>query len=164
MPWPASGVQPHPGTQARPLRLPLKRGDYIILDATQPYRMGIGEGTWASLSTGRRQSAQEMPAAALSPSNDSSDDASSRRKARVYPEDLRYSKEHEWVKFDGDRGRVGITDYAQEELGDVVNVELPPIGRTVRQFNPFGVVESVKAVQDLYAPVSGAVVAVNGQL
>ena len=82
----------------------------------------------------------------------------------MYPEDLRYSKEHEWVKFDGDRGRVGITDYAQEELGDVVNVELPPIGRTVRQFNPFGVVESVKAVQDLYAPVSGTVVAVNEKL
>ena len=82
----------------------------------------------------------------------------------MYPEDLRYSKEHEWVKVDGDRGRIGITDYAQEELGDVVNVELPPIGRTVRQFNPFGVVESVKAVQDLYAPVSGAVVAVNDQL
>ena len=82
----------------------------------------------------------------------------------MYPEDLRYSKEHEWVKFDGDRGRVGITDYAQEELGDVVNVELPPIGRTVRQFNPFGVVESVKAVQDLYAPVSGTVAAVNEKL
>ena len=82
----------------------------------------------------------------------------------MYPEDLRYSKEHEWVKVDGDRGRVGITDYAQEELGDVVNVELPPIGRTVRQFNPFGVVESVKAVQDLYAPVSGTVAAVNEKL
>ncbi|HLA80579.1 MAG TPA: glycine cleavage system protein GcvH [Thermoleophilia bacterium] len=82
----------------------------------------------------------------------------------MYPEDLRYSKEHEWVKVGGDRGRVGITDYAQEELGDVVNVELPPIGRTVRQFNPFGVVESVKAVQDLYAPVSGTVVAVNEKL
>lgn len=82
----------------------------------------------------------------------------------MYPEDLRYSKEHEWVKVGGDRGRVGITDYAQEELGDVVNVELPPIGRTVRQFNPFGVVESVKAVQDLYAPVSGTVAAVNEKL
>lgn len=82
----------------------------------------------------------------------------------MYPQDLKYSKEHEWVKVEGDRARVGITDYAQEELGDVVNVELPLVGRTVRQFNPFGVVESVKAVQDLYAPVSGAVTATNETL
>ncbi len=80
------------------------------------------------------------------------------------PDNLKYSKEHEWVKVDGDRGRIGITDYAQEELGDVVNVELPPAGRAVRQFNPFGVVESVKAVQDLYAPVSGNVVVINDKL
>jgi glycine cleavage system H protein len=95
---------------------------------------------------------------------DSSHDASVRREAGVYLEDLKYSKEHEWVKVDGDRCRVGITDFAQEELGDVVNVELPPVGRSVRQFNPFGVVESVKAVQDLYSPVSGTVTAANERL
>lgn len=82
----------------------------------------------------------------------------------MYPRDRKYSKEHEWVKVDGNRARVGISEYAQHELGDVVNVELPPVGRKLRQFGPFGVVESVKAVQDLYSPVSGAVVAVNEQL
>lgn len=82
----------------------------------------------------------------------------------MYPDDRSYSKEHEWIKTDGNRGKIGISDFAQEELGDVVNVELPPVGRKVRQFAPFGVVESVKAVQDLYAPVSGEVVAVNEQL
>lgn len=80
------------------------------------------------------------------------------------PKDLRYSKEHEWVKVDGAEATVGITDHAQEELGDVVYVELPQVGQQVEQFKPFGVVESVKAASDLYAPVSGEVVAVNGEL
>ena len=76
----------------------------------------------------------------------------------MYPADLKYSKEHEWVKVEGKQGRVGITDHAQKALGDVVFVELPKVGRAVKQMETFGVVESVKAVSDLYAPVSGAVV------
>jgi glycine cleavage system H protein len=82
----------------------------------------------------------------------------------VYPDDLKYTTEHEWLKATGNKARVGITDYAQDELGDVVNVELPPVGRVLRQFRPFGVVESVKAVQDLNSPVSGTVAAINENL
>ena len=82
----------------------------------------------------------------------------------MYPADLRYTKKHEWIRVDGDRGRVGITQYAQEQLGDVVFVELPAVGKRVRHMEPFGVVESVKAVSDLYAPVSGEVVEVNAAL
>ncbi len=80
------------------------------------------------------------------------------------PEDLRYTRDHEWARQEGGRVRVGITDYAQEQLGDVVFVELPKVGARVAQRQPFGVVESVKAVSDLYAPVSGDVVEVNGEL
>jgi glycine cleavage system H protein len=78
-----------------------------------------------------------------------------------YPADLRYTREHEWAKVDGKRARVGITHYAQDQLGDVVFVELPKVGARVRQMQPFGVVESVKAVSDLFAPLSGEVVEVN---
>lgn len=81
-----------------------------------------------------------------------------------YPEDLKYTKEHEWAKVEGGRARVGITDYAQRELGDVVFVELPKVGTRLRQMQPFGVVESVKAVSDLFAPLSGEVVEVNTAL
>jgi glycine cleavage system H protein len=77
------------------------------------------------------------------------------------PADLRYTREHEWAKVDGARARVGITQYAQDQLGDVVFVELPKVGTRVRQLQPFGVVESVKAVSDLFAPLSGEVVEVN---
>ena len=77
------------------------------------------------------------------------------------PADLRYTREHEWAKVDGKRARVGITHYAQDQLGDVVFVELPKVGARVRQMQPFGVVESVKAVSDLFAPLSGEVVEVN---
>ncbi|HKU81646.1 MAG TPA: glycine cleavage system protein GcvH [Candidatus Tumulicola sp.] len=80
------------------------------------------------------------------------------------PEDLLYSKEHEWVKIDGDTATVGITDYAQNSLGDIVYVELPKIGSRVEQFGNAGVVESVKAVSDLFTPISGEVVEVNGAL
>lgn len=80
------------------------------------------------------------------------------------PEGLKYTREHEWVKIEGDRGRVGITHYAQDQLGDVVFVELPKKGRELRQMEAFGVVESVKAVSDLYSPVSGEVVEVNTAL
>ncbi len=80
------------------------------------------------------------------------------------PEDLRYTRDHEWARQEGGRVRVGITDYAQEQLGDVVFVELPKVGARVAQRQPFGVVESVKAVSDLYAPVSGDVAEVNGEL
>ena len=73
------------------------------------------------------------------------------------PEGLLYSKEHEWVKIDGDRATVGITDYAQDSLGDIVYVELPKVGAQVAQFGPVGVVESVKAVSDLFTPVGGEV-------
>ncbi len=81
-----------------------------------------------------------------------------------YPAELKYTREHEWARVEGGRARVGITHYAQQELGDVVFVELPKVGTPVRQLEPFGVVESVKAVSDLFAPLSGAVVEVNGAL
>ena len=77
------------------------------------------------------------------------------------PHDLRYSKEHEWVRLDGDTATIGITHFAQEQLGDVVFVELPEKGATVRQFASLGVVESVKAASDIYAPVSGQIVERN---
>jgi glycine cleavage system H protein len=80
------------------------------------------------------------------------------------PKDLKYTREHEWAKQEGDRVRVGITAYAQEQLGDVVFVELPKVGAQVAATKNFGVVESVKAVSDLFAPVSGEVVEVNGEL
>jgi len=80
------------------------------------------------------------------------------------PKDLRYTKDHEWVRIEGDEATVGITAYAAEQLGDIVFVELPDVGRTLAQAAAFGVVESVKAVSDLFAPVSGEVVATNGEL
>ncbi|HEU4672780.1 MAG TPA: glycine cleavage system protein GcvH [Candidatus Limnocylindrales bacterium] len=82
----------------------------------------------------------------------------------MIPADLRYTKEHEWVRVDGDVATVGVTEFAAEQLGDVVFVELPQPGRQVDQFAAFGVVESVKAVSDLFAPVSGEVVAANERL
>jgi len=82
----------------------------------------------------------------------------------AYPSDLKYSKEHEWAKRENNKVRVGITDYAQKELGDVVYVELPQVGRQVKQGEAFAVVESVKAVSDVYAPVSGEVVETNKEL
>src|SRR5215510_4381491 len=78
-----------------------------------------------------------------------------------FPANLRYTKEHEWARQEGNRVVVGITDYAQKELGDVVFVELPEIGTSVAAMDTFGVVESVKAVSDLYAPVSGTIVEAN---
>jgi glycine cleavage system H protein len=80
------------------------------------------------------------------------------------PEDLRYSSDHEWVRVDGDRARVGITDYAQDALGDVVYVQLPQLGATATVGSSLGEIESTKSVSDLYAPVSGTVVAVNEAL
>ena len=77
------------------------------------------------------------------------------------PADLKYTREHEWARVDGSRARVGITHFAQDQLGDVVFVELPKVGTRVRQMETFGVVESVKAVSDLFAPLSGEVVEVN---
>ena len=82
----------------------------------------------------------------------------------AYPEDLSYSREHEWVRLDGTSATIGITSYAADELGDIVFVELPEVGSSLTQFGSFGVVESVKAVSDLYAPVSGEVVEVNEAL
>jgi glycine cleavage system H protein len=82
----------------------------------------------------------------------------------MYPDDLRYSKDHEWVRVDGSRATIGITSFAADELGDIVFVELPEVGAQVTQFASFGVVESVKAVSDLYAPVSGEVAEVNEAL
>jgi glycine cleavage system H protein len=81
-----------------------------------------------------------------------------------FPEGLKYSREHEWVRVEGNTVLVGVTDYAQSELGDVVFVELPEVGAEVEGNNPFGVVESVKAVSDLYAPVTGTVSEINAQL
>ena len=81
-----------------------------------------------------------------------------------YPENLKYSKEHEWVKADGKVAVIGITDYAQDSLGDVVYVEVPPVGKEFTAGQEFGVVESVKSVSSLYCPVSGKVVARNEAL
>src|SRR5262245_60926755 len=80
------------------------------------------------------------------------------------PAELRYTRDHEWARQEGDRIRVGITAYAQEQLGDVVFVELPKVGAKVTQRQSFGVVESVKAVSDLFAPISGEVVELNAEL
>ena len=81
-----------------------------------------------------------------------------------FPEDLRYTREHEWARMKGDRVVVGITDFAQDQLGDVVYVELPDVGDPVKKGESFGVVESTKAVSELFAPVSGKVVEVNDPL
>jgi glycine cleavage system H protein len=80
------------------------------------------------------------------------------------PKELRYSEEHEWVKVEGEKVRIGITDFAQSELGDIVFVELPEVGDEVKADEPFGSVESVKTVSELYAPISGKVVEVNEDL
>ena len=80
------------------------------------------------------------------------------------PADLKYTREHEWVRVEGDRGTVGITDYAQKQLGDVVYVELPEKGRALKGHDSFGSVESVKAVSELFSPVAGEVVEVNAAL
>jgi len=82
----------------------------------------------------------------------------------MVPSDLRYTKDHEWVRVEGKTATIGVTAFAANQLGDVVFVDLPVVGRAVDQFATFGVVESVKAVSDLYAPVSGQVVDVNGDL
>jgi glycine cleavage system H protein len=82
----------------------------------------------------------------------------------AYPADYKYTKEHEWVKVEGTKGTIGITDHAQESLGDIVFVELPKPGAAITAGQSFGTVESVKAVSDLYAPVSGSVTEVNGDL
>ena len=82
----------------------------------------------------------------------------------MVPADLRYTKDHEWVRVDGDEAVVGITQYAADQLGDIVFVELPDAGRSLAQHATFGVVESVKAVSDLFAPVAGEVTATNAEL
>ena len=81
-----------------------------------------------------------------------------------YPDGRRYTKDHEWIEVVGERGRVGITDFAQQQLGDVVYVELPEVGSKLKAGQSFGTIESVKAVSELYAPVSGEVVEVNSAL
>jgi glycine cleavage system H protein len=82
----------------------------------------------------------------------------------MYPSDRRYTKDHEWITVTGNLGRIGITDFAQKQLGDVVFVELPDVGRAVSQGQAAGTIESVKAVSELYSPASGKVVAVNADL
>ena len=82
----------------------------------------------------------------------------------MVPTDLRYTKDHEWVRVEGDTATIGVTDFAADQLGDVVFVDLPEVGPRLEQFATFGVVESVKAVSDLFAPVSGEVVEVNAAL
>lgn len=81
-----------------------------------------------------------------------------------FPEHLKYTKDHEWIQIDGDTGTMGITDYAQGELGDVVFVELPAVGKSMKAHETFGTIEAVKAVSDLYAPLSGTVVETNPEL
>jgi glycine cleavage system H protein len=82
----------------------------------------------------------------------------------MFPTDLKYTIEHEWVRTEGEEATVGITDFAQKQLGDVVFVELPDVGRTLTKNEVFGTIESVKAVSELFSPVSGTVVAVNDSL
>jgi len=82
----------------------------------------------------------------------------------MYPEEFQYTKDHEWIRVDGDTGTIGITDHAQEELGDIVYVELPTSGDHVTAAETFGTVESVKAVSEIYSPVTGEVTAVNKKL
>jgi glycine cleavage system H protein len=82
----------------------------------------------------------------------------------AYPDSFKYTKDHEWVVLTGDTGKVGITDYAQQQLGDVVYVELPEVGAKVKQGQSFGTIESVKAVSELYSPVTGEIVEVNSAL
>lgn len=82
----------------------------------------------------------------------------------AYPAGYKYTKDHEWIELSGDRGKVGITDFAQAQLGDVVYMELPDVGATIKAGQSFGTIESVKAVSELYAPVSGEVVEVNAAL
>ncbi|HHE51632.1 MAG TPA: glycine cleavage system protein GcvH [Candidatus Acetothermia bacterium] len=81
-----------------------------------------------------------------------------------YPANYRYSEDHEWIEMDGNRAKIGITDHAQSELGDVVFVELPAVGTTLNKGDTLGTVESVKAVSDVFAPVSGKVIEVNSEL
>ena len=82
----------------------------------------------------------------------------------AYPTDLKYTKEHEWIRVDGSTGAVGITDYAQQQLGDVVFVDLPAVGTRITAGTSFGTIESVKAVSELFAPVSGEIIGVNERL
>jgi glycine cleavage system H protein len=82
----------------------------------------------------------------------------------AYPVGFKYTKDHEWLELSGDRARVGITDYAQQQLGDVVYVDLPEVGARLKQGQSFGTIESVKAVSELYSPVSGEVIEVNASL
>ena len=82
----------------------------------------------------------------------------------AYPDGFKYTKDHEWIEIAGNRGKVGITDYAQQQLGDVVYVELPEVGAKLEQGQSFGTIESVKAVSELYSPVSGEVLEVNAAL
>lgn len=82
----------------------------------------------------------------------------------TFPENLRYTKDHEWVRVDGGFGWIGVTDFAQSELGDVVFVELPAVGSSLEQGKTFGTIEAVKAVSDLYAPVTGEVVEINKEV
>jgi len=82
----------------------------------------------------------------------------------AYPETFRYTKEHEWIEVEGKTAKIGITDYAQNSLGDIVFVELPKVGSTIEKHKVFGSVESVKSVSDLFAPASGTVTAVNDEL
>ena len=82
----------------------------------------------------------------------------------MYPDDLRYTRDHEWVRLAGDRGTVGVTHYAQKQLGDVVYLELPEVGRALKAHETFGTVESVKAVSELFSPLAGEVVETNSAL
>lgn len=82
----------------------------------------------------------------------------------MYPSDRKYTKDHEWIRLDGDTGLVGITDFAQKQLGDVVYVDLPEVGTKLTAGQPFGTIESVKAVSELFAPLSGEVIEVNTEL
>ena len=82
----------------------------------------------------------------------------------MYPSDLKYTKDHEWIRLDGSTGTVGITDFAQKQLGDVVYVDLPEVGTAVTAGQTFGTIESVKAVSELYAPLSGTVTEINSAL
>lgn len=82
----------------------------------------------------------------------------------MYPNDFRYTKEHEWIKLEGDEAVIGVTDFAQKQLGDIIYVELPEVGKALEVHQAVGVIESVKSVSDVYSPVAGEVIAVNEEL
>src|SRR5262249_23802786 len=133
--------------------------------ATCPPRSRLSGAKRTSRSGARPTARESFAPRSIRPRSRKPDSSTPRRATMSnVPADLKYTREHEWAKVEGDRARIGITAFAQEQLGDVVFVELPKVGARVSAMKGFGVVESVKAVSDLFAPLTGEVVEVNGEL